>query len=462
MSADAPGMSSDPYRPVSAPSSVNETAGVVNAPKANRQSRLDKRYSTRIYRFVTGYPLAITAFIIVTYLILAWFGYLHHLFHHKFISGKFTQHERAICQKEDMLLYIQRFMWMRAKSEISNIIHDEESTLYHKLNIKDRDNLIQQKALEEKHVGGRYSGIAMNLTKHRERRAEESNSKKGVSSSGSSGSNDGDNSIHMRPDEMDMEMDSGVFGIDLDEEEEAILLPSTVSQNNKHLAINKYTQYHKINDRKGPSIPKTYFSRKKDWLSRRENNMDNMLDKLAEMEETLERMTKSTDTSENENEQQKQKQKEGKAGAFRGDKDVKDINKDKEEEKEEEEKEDENEGEEYLQKKRRAQYRIYLSTYSDTKAVRYDEHSHIQKNVQDPLNPYRRYRISNDLGFYQYSYGTVSVETVSSTHAIGHSMGIHNAGNGFSTIVYYRIWKGMLPYPISCFFVLLFHSFTIA
>ena len=48
--------------------------------------------------------------------------------------------------------------------------------------------------------------------------------------------------------------------------------------------------------------------------------------------------------------------------------------------------------------------------------------------------------VSNDLGFYQHTYGEVALETV--TQQVGQSVGTHaKAGNGFSTLVYYRIWK---------------------
>ena len=119
MSDDPTGMSSDPYRPnPGRPIAGNETVRASSEPKPKKESRLDKRTSSRIYRLVTGYPVALTVFIVCTYFVLAWFGYWHHLLHHKFLSGKFNQHERAICQKEGMLLYVQKFMWLRAKSEI--------------------------------------------------------------------------------------------------------------------------------------------------------------------------------------------------------------------------------------------------------------------------------------------------------------------------------------------------------
>jgi hypothetical protein len=55
--------------------------------------------------------------------------------------------------------------------------------------------------------------------------------------------------------------------------------------------------------------------------------------------------------------------------------------------------------------------------------------------------------VSNDLGFYQQSFGAVNVETESGATLIGQSVGTHaRSGNGFSTIVYYRIYKNANDY----------------
>jgi hypothetical protein len=62
-------------------------------------------------------------------------------------------------------------------------------------------------------------------------------------------------------------------------------------------------------------------------------------------------------------------------------------------------------------------------------------------NEIDPLNPYAKIRITTDMGFYQHSFGTVDVTTVSRTNILGQNIGTYNSGNGFSTVVYYRIWK---------------------
>lgn len=62
-------------------------------------------------------------------------------------------------------------------------------------------------------------------------------------------------------------------------------------------------------------------------------------------------------------------------------------------------------------------------------------------NEMDPLNPYAKVRVTSDMGFYQHSFGTVDVTTISRMSILGQSIGAYNTGNGFSTIVYYRIWK---------------------
>ena len=67
-------------------------------------------------------------------------------------------------------------------------------------------------------------------------------------------------------------------------------------------------------------------------------------------------------------------------------------------------------------------------------------------NEMDPLNPYVRIRVTSDLGFYQHSYGTVNVATASTTNILGQSIGMYSTGNGFSTVVYYRIWKNANDY----------------
>jgi hypothetical protein len=67
-------------------------------------------------------------------------------------------------------------------------------------------------------------------------------------------------------------------------------------------------------------------------------------------------------------------------------------------------------------------------------------------NDMDPLNPYTRVRVTADLGFYQHSYGTVDVATTSTTNLLGQSIGTYTTGNGFSTLVYYRIWKNANDY----------------
>ena len=55
--------------------------------------------------------------------------------------------------------------------------------------------------------------------------------------------------------------------------------------------------------------------------------------------------------------------------------------------------------------------------------------------------------VSNDLGFYQFSYGSVNVEAESGSTLVGQSLGTHaKVGNGFSTLVYYRIWKNANDY----------------
>ena len=69
------------------------------------------------------------------------------------------------------------------------------------------------------------------------------------------------------------------------------------------------------------------------------------------------------------------------------------------------------------------------------------------ENAQlDPLNPYSRVRVTSDMGFYQHSFGTVDVATVSTTNILGQSLSTYNTGNGFSTVVYYRIWKNANDY----------------
>ncbi len=55
--------------------------------------------------------------------------------------------------------------------------------------------------------------------------------------------------------------------------------------------------------------------------------------------------------------------------------------------------------------------------------------------------------VSNDLGFYQFSYGSVNVEAETGSTMVGQSLGTHaKVGNGFSTLVYYRIWKNANDY----------------
>ena len=62
-------------------------------------------------------------------------------------------------------------------------------------------------------------------------------------------------------------------------------------------------------------------------------------------------------------------------------------------------------------------------------------------------HPQSRVFVSSDLGFYQVSYGAVHVETETGSTLIGQSVGTHaKVGNGFSTIVYYRIFKNANDY----------------
>ncbi len=85
--------------------------------------------------------------------------------------------------------------------------------------------------------------------------------------------------------------------------------------------------------------------------------------------------------------------------------------------------------------------------------------THVERRVED-LSPDERKEweetieyapnrvyVSSDMGFYQMSYGNVNIDTESGSTMVGQALGTHSrVGNGFSTMVYYRIWKNANDY----------------